>query len=76
MWPDRVSNPGLLTYESSALSTALRDPAQIASNCSQLHCSTARNTANRKTEFPREIKIPTNALDICEFKKKSSKFSE
>ena len=24
MWPDRVSNPGPLTYESGALSTALR----------------------------------------------------
>ena len=27
MWPDRVSNPGRLTYESGALSTALRGPA-------------------------------------------------
>ena len=27
MWPDRVSNPGLLTYESRALPTALRGPA-------------------------------------------------
>ena len=27
MWPDRVSNPGPLTYESSALPTALRGPA-------------------------------------------------
>ena len=26
MWPDRVSNPGPLTYESSALLTALRGP--------------------------------------------------
>ena len=29
MWPDRVSNPGPLTYESGALSTALRGPAII-----------------------------------------------
>ena len=29
MWPDRVSNPGPLTYESGALPTALRGPAQI-----------------------------------------------
>ena len=28
MWPDRVSNPGPLTYESGALPTALRGPAQ------------------------------------------------
>ena len=27
MWPDRVSNPGPLTYESGALPTALRVPA-------------------------------------------------
>ena len=27
MWPDRVSNQGLLTYESGALPTALRGPA-------------------------------------------------
>ena len=27
MWPDWVSNPGPLTYESGALLTALRGPA-------------------------------------------------
>ena len=27
MWPDRVSNPGPLTYESGDLPTALRGPA-------------------------------------------------
>ena len=27
MWPDRVSNPGPLTFESCALPTALRSPA-------------------------------------------------
>ena len=29
MWPDRVSNPGPLTYESGALPTALRGPALV-----------------------------------------------
>ena len=29
MWPDQVSNPGPLTYESGALPTALRGPASI-----------------------------------------------
>ena len=29
MWPDQVSNPGPLTYESGALPTALRGPALI-----------------------------------------------
>ena len=28
MWPDRVSNPGPLTYKSGALPTALRGPSQ------------------------------------------------
>ena len=28
MWPDRVSNPGPLTYESGALPIALRGPAK------------------------------------------------
>ena len=28
MWPDRVSNPGPLTYESGALPTTIRGPAQ------------------------------------------------
>ena len=29
MWPDRVSNPGPLTYESGALPIALRGPALL-----------------------------------------------
>ena len=29
MWPDRVSNPGPLTYESDALPTGLRGPANL-----------------------------------------------
>ena len=28
MWPDRVSDPGPLNYESGALPTALRSPAK------------------------------------------------
>ena len=28
MWPDRVSDPGPLTYESGVLPTALRGPAR------------------------------------------------
>ena len=32
MLPDRVSNPGPLTYDSGALLIALRGPAQIGSN--------------------------------------------
>ena len=36
MWPDWVSNPGPLTYESGALPTALRGPASFMSHWVQL----------------------------------------
>ena len=36
MWPDRVSNPGPLTYESGALPTALRGPAYCTEKCGKL----------------------------------------
>ena len=39
MWPDRVSNPGPLTYESGALPTALRGPAACVENKSSGICS-------------------------------------
>ena len=32
MWPDRVLNPGPLTYESGALPIVLRGPAMIIGN--------------------------------------------
>ena len=32
MWPDRVSNPGPLTYEAGALPTALCGQAQMMQN--------------------------------------------
>ena len=35
MWPDRVSNPGPLTYETGALPTALRSPASYQSLISE-----------------------------------------
>ena len=39
MWPDRVSNPGPLTYESGALPTALRGPAQYSRARTYCVCS-------------------------------------
>ena len=39
MLPDQVSNPGPLTYESSALPIALRGPAQV-----HLHCILVQET--------------------------------
>ena len=44
MWPDRVSNPGPLTYESGVLPIALRGPAHGPHNafdighCAVIHC--------------------------------------
>ena len=35
MWPDRISNPGPLTYESGALPTALRSPAALEEESSK-----------------------------------------
>ena len=37
MWPDWVSNPGPLTYESGALPTVLRGPALNETNLSAWH---------------------------------------
>ena len=36
MWPDRVSNPRPLSYESGALPTALRGPAKTKNQLMQL----------------------------------------
>ena len=36
MWPDRVSNPQPLTYESGALPTALRSPACCCQTCGEI----------------------------------------
>ena len=61
MWPDRVSNPGPLTYESGALSIALRGPAALygmkrclftyqmdfASNSKSINCIFKHNTKGR-----------------------------
>ena len=38
MWPDRVSNPGPLTYESGALPTAQRSPAQYMTVYFKFNC--------------------------------------
>ena len=43
MWPDRVSNPGPLTYGSGALPTALRGPAASVENFIAGHEQTQLN---------------------------------
>ena len=46
MWPDRVSNPGPPTYESGALSIALRGPATTMYVCMYVLAVLKRNVAH------------------------------
>ena len=46
MLPDRVSNPGPLTYESGALPIALRSPAHILSLSITITCTFMRGFQN------------------------------
>ena len=48
MLPDRVSNPGPLTYESGALPIALRGPAVFAEDYLQKHTLTLLHTDRPK----------------------------
>ena len=58
MWPNRVSNPGPLTYESGALPTALRGPATI--NWSRLIRSSVTPVTRRQPTRQRT----TNSTEI------------
>ena len=44
MWPDRVSNPGLLTLESDALPIAPRGPTVVVETMLQVSCACANTT--------------------------------
>ena len=54
MLPDRVSNPGPLTYESGALPTALRGPAYscVEKEYSELLFLTKNNSFLQNRHFP------------------------
>ena len=56
MLPDRVSNPGPLTYESGALPIALRSPAQI---CTDLH----RRLSHIQQRFRRTLSYLSQVFD-------------
>ena len=65
MLPDRVSNPGPLTYESGALPIALRGPArlQIRPKIYHLHNGEVRGGVLRpqnKVKEPHRIVSPVN----------------
>ena len=50
MLPDRVSNPGPLTYESGALPIALRGPAEHRKSCDRKMSA----QSNRKNVFQKD----------------------
>ena len=58
MLPDRVSNPGPLTYESGALPIALRGPAIIRVTKDSLE-----NPATGVILYEKELKRPSNISD-------------
>ena len=58
MLPDRVSNPGLLTYESGALPIALRCP----STPSYLELCTT-SISNHFNQLSRKIRLPGSFMD-------------
>ena len=65
MWPDRLSNPGPLTYESGALPNALRGPAlgSVASDLS-LHCWARPLLNGLSTVRPLSLDSYPNGLDF------------
>ena len=56
MLPDRVSNPGPLTYESGALPIALRGPALCRANETNYLCWC--QTKRRQNTFPIPFTVP------------------
>ena len=63
MWPDRVSNPGPLTYESGALPPALRGPAVTSPvNCMQNVKLTPSDVQESHSRFLGKPRIRLNNL--------------
>ena len=61
MWPDRISNPGPLTYESGALPTALRGPAAEEEQELEALVESLDNTCKRYMEVSaEETRLMTN----------------
>ena len=63
MWPDRVSNPGPLTFESGPLPTALRSPAGrvklvLQQNCIELIYTRGQVSVNKR------ISVLSNYFDV------------
>ena len=59
MLPDRVSNPGPLTYESGALPIALRGPTQIKEGSKVINCDWVNHQTCRLSYY---IYIKSNTV--------------
>ena len=55
MWPDRVSNPGPLTYESGALPIALRGPARTEVTDGWMHGMMWRKWIHGENYIPQPL---------------------
>ena len=64
MLPDRVSNPGPLTYESGALPIALRGPAR-AMGVQTLHPSVGNGTIEAKIAIKYKFIFMASCLSNC-----------
>ena len=61
MWPDRVSNPGPLTYESGALPTALCGPAKLTKTTIETRYKMVRLTLLHLVKMvEKTTRIPTH----------------
>ena len=69
MLPDRVSNPGPLTYESGALPTALRGPAPTALTKAKILYNFGLSECNKFMGLPLilHLKVPSLFPDISQF---------
>ena len=73
MWPDRVSNPGPLFYEfyeSGALPTALRGPAESFSACGNNTLAVCLSGNTGSCDLEQEVSLKKDncrRLQSCEF---------
>ena len=66
MWPDQVSNPGPLTYDSGALPTALRGPAiSLCISCLFYVSFCITNNENMKNKKNLRLFLLCICFNIC-----------
>ena len=62
MWPDRVSKPGPLSYESGALPTALCGPASLINTVLILLCHVIYNLSEIKAIFCLSVNLRSGVI--------------